>query len=269
MLSSAVFISRIWWSLNSVSEIELSGDAKIRTLLKDSNTFGLMFNNNNNNHIVWMNGHTLTIVAGGTFPFRNVTTVGDGTIVGIPTEEVSTGKKSLSFYGAPSDISSVTLDIHDGCGLNIEQPVKVGTFIDRRTIFRNDGTKDHNGTSNDRDSDAGMLTALNRFKPMAGNLLKTITLGDADHANPVLDLSALDDTFTIPESGFAMNYAAGATIGVDLEGRRISGTKKRLVAWNAIPEADFFRIDGEQSLQLIKKEDGLYHPGIGFRFILK
>ena len=81
---------------------------------------------------------------------------------------------------------------------------------------------------------------------MTTNLLKTVTLGDATHLSPTLDLSGLDGTFVVPASGFSMNYASGARVTVNLGGRTdikqlAESASPYLVTWGVgeEPSAEF------------------------------
>ena len=107
-----------------------------------------------------------------------------------------------------TDLGSATLDVGLGCTTHIESTCRVGTFIDRRETYGENPAQN------------AMMTVLERFKPMTANLLKTITLGDAEHLSPVLDLGDVTGTFLVPQSGYALTYAARSTVTVNLVGER-------------------------------------------------
>ena len=257
MISSAYFGGN-FYNINTIADMELDGDATLRTVQKYLNMYGLMYNNNNV-HALAMNGHTLTIVVADSFPFRAVTATGGGTIVCVPDTSVDVGLRRFSFYGAASDLSTTTLDVHDRCGLNVEMPVTVLNLIDRRTLQWNDGTMDNNGITTGRDSDAGMLTVLGRFQPTTTNLFTKTTLGDEEYLSPTLDLSLLSEPFGYAEDGPELIFAEGTTVTVDVGDRAIAVGDK-LVSWSAIPDCAFSLVySGEtRPIEPVARTDGLY-----------
>lgn len=247
-----------FYNINSIADLELDGDATFRLHQTVLNMYGFMFNNLNN-HVLKLNGHTLTVVVWDSFPFRNVTSAGAGTIICVPDESKEGGFRRLSFYGAPSDLSGVTLDVHDRCGLNVEDNVKVLNFIDRRTLQWNDGTKDNNGFTTDKDSIDGMLTVIGNFKPFSTNLFNRVTLGDETHLSPVLDLSLLASPFGSAEGIPELAFATNATATVDVGARAVAAGDK-LIAWSVPPDCTFtLAYDGEERpIEAVARADGLY-----------
>ena len=148
-----------------------------------------------------------------------------------------------------------------GGAVHAEAKFTVGTFIDRREKIIDAGNVDK------------MMTILDRFQPMTTNLLKTVTLGDATHFAPVLDLSGLDAPFVLPSKGCTMNLAEGATIRLKLGGRSIS-TKRPVVAWSAenppasVGSLVFTRGDEDRRYAVTVKDDGVY-LNIGFTLIVR
>ena len=221
--------------------------------------FGLFlfcWNRNFQKHTVTMNGHTLNIKIRGTgtkndnsgiFHFRNVTTVGRGTIAIIDCGTTSAWVYP-SFFTHGSDLSSATFDLGEGYCIGVFAEVKVGTFIDRRTYGSQSlGSGDY------------ALTVLDCFKPMTTNLVRTVALGDATHLAPVLDLSELDGSFVLPPDTYSLSAAAGATVRVDLGGRKTSN-RRPIVSWTTPPDGVSFvwpdGVTGKGSL--VMKDDGLY-----------
>lgn len=257
MMTSADF-GGTFYNINSIADLELDGDATFRLHQTVLNMYGFMFNNLNN-HVLKLNGHTLTVVVWDSFPFRNVTSAGAGTIVCVPDESKEGGLRRLSFYGAPSDLSGVTLDVNDRCGLNVEDNVKVLNFIDRRTLQWNDGTKDNNGFTTDKDSVDGMLTVIGNFKPFSTNLFNRVTLGDETHLSPVLDLSLLASPFGPAEGIPELAFATNATVTVDVGARAVAAGDK-LIAWSVPPDCTFtLAYDGEERpIEAVARADGLY-----------
>ena len=257
MMTSADF-GGTFYNINSIADLELDGDATFRLHQTVLNMYGFMFNNLNN-HVLRLNGHTLTVVVWDSFPFRNVTSAGAGTIVCVPDESKEGGLRRFSFYGAPSDLSGVTLDVNDRCGLNFEDNVKVLNFIDRRTLQWNDGTKDNNGFTTDKDRIDGMLTVIGNFKPFSTNLFNRVTLGDETHLSPVLDLSLLASPFGSAEGIPELAFATNATVTVDVGARAIAAGDK-LVSWGVIPECSFTLVYSgeERPIEVVARTDGLY-----------
>ena len=257
MMTSADF-GGSFYNINSIADLELDGDATFRLHQTVLNMYGFMFNNLNN-HVLRLNGHTLTVVVWDSFPFRNVTSAGAGTIVCVPDESKEGGLRRFSFYGAPSDLSGVTLDVNDRCGLNFEDNVKVLNFIDRRTLQWNDGTTTNNNVTTDKDSTAGMLTVIGNFKPFSTNLFNWVTLGDETHLSPVLDLSLLASPFGSAEGIPELAFATNATVTVDV-GERAVAAGDKLVSWGVIPDCAFtLAYSGEaRPIEAVARADGLY-----------
>lgn len=251
MISSESVATSIWWQMNCIADMELSGDATIAMPDgEDSGVPGFMYKNTDA-HNLTLNGHTLTIRHGTRMPFRYVKTIGPGTIANV--DGGSSEGNGISVYGNDNvtDLSSATLDVGLGCGVNAESPFKVGTFIDRRLEYGVSWFKDE------------MMTILDTFRPMTANLLKTVTLGDATHLSPVLDLSGLDAPFTLPSSGCTMNMAEGATIKIKIGSRRVSGSSP-VIAWSSenppesVKSLKFALDDDERSYVVKVRNDGVY-----------
>ena len=191
-----------------IGDMTLSGDTAISSCGAGNNQwdcFGFNYQGGGATHMLTMNNHTFTAYVTDRIAFRGVQTVGAGTIVVQPKPGVEFGYKQLSFYGASSDLSSVTLDLREGTAINVEAASKVGTFIDRRTV---------KGVGND-----ALFTVLDRFQPTGTNtLLKTIQLGDATHLSPTLDLGSVTGTYT--RGSCTLSYPSGATVTVNLVGTR-------------------------------------------------
>ena len=259
MKTSVHFGNNNYWNANYIADMELDGDATVKACLTHRNVYGFEYLNAFGHNLV-MNGHTLTVAAGDSFAFRGVTVTGGGTIVSVPDTSSDTGMRRLSFYGAASDLSTTTLDIHDRCGLNVEQTVTVTNLIDRRTLQWNDGTTANNKVTADADSTAGMLVVIGRFKPLSTNLWSRVTLGDATHLAPTFDLSALADTFEEPAIGdIVLNFAEGANVNIDVGDRAIAVGDK-LISWRGMPECSFTLVYSgeERPIEAVARTDGLY-----------
>ena len=263
-MKTSVDFAGNYWNANFIADMELDGDATVKTGQTFYRVYGFIYKGAFG-HNLEMNGHTLTVVANDAFGFRGVTATGGGTIVCVPDESQNTGMRRLSFYGATNDLSTMTLDIHDRCGLNVEASVIVTNLIDRRTLQWNNGTKDNNGLTSDKDSTAGIFV-IGRFKPYATNLFTKVTLGDATHLSPILDLSQLTDAFGPSEDGFELAFENGATVVVDV-GARATAIGDKLVSWSEMPVSSvsftlaYDGTDREQALAV--KPDGLYVKSAG------
>lgn len=243
------------WNVGAIADLELAGDA----LIGGYGGWGFNYFNNTaaQTHMVTMNGYTLNIKIRGTgtkndnsgiFHFRNVTTVGSGTIAMIDCEKTDAWVYP-SFFQLGSDLSSVTFDLGEGYSILVDNvEVKIGTFIDRRTYG-----------SQSLGSGDNALTVLGCFKPMTTNLVRTVALGDATHLDPVLDLSELDGPFVLPSDTYSLSAAAGATVRVDLGGRNTSN-RTPIVSWTTPPTGvSFAWPDGATGKgSLVVKDDGLY-----------
>lgn len=250
MISSVAVLSGSWWQMDCIADMELSGDATIAMPNSQSGIPGFMYKNANDIHNLILNGHTLTIRHGSRMSFRCVKAIGPGTIANVDYSGSNTDK-GISVYGGDdkTDFSSVTLDIGPGCAVNAENTFTVGTFIDRRS---------EKGWGDDK-----MMTILDCFRPMTANLLKTVTLGNATHLSPVLDLSELNAPFMLPSSGCSMNMAEGATIKIKVGNRRISRSSP-VIAWSSENPPDSvgsltFALDDDERYYVVKvRKDGVY-----------
>lgn len=259
MISSVAVDASGWYQMNCIADMELSGDATVvmpgymSGSMANSGVPGFMYApDNDNQHLLTLNGHTLTIRHGCRMGFRHVKTVGSGTIVNVDNGD-NGSPKGISVYAGDdtTDLSSATLDVGLGGAVHAEAKFTVGTFIDRREKIIDTGNVD------------AMMTILDRFQPMTTNLLKTVTLGDATHLAPVLDLSGLDAPFVLPSKGCTMNLAEGATIRLRIGSRSVS-TKRPVVAWSAenppasVSSLVFTCGDEDRRYAVTVKEDGVY-----------
>ena len=258
-MKTSVDFANNYWNANFIADMELDADATVTTCHTYRKVYGLIYLNAFGHNLV-MNGHTLTVTACDSFGFRGVTATDGGTIVCEPDTTQDTGMRHLSFFGATNDLSTTTLDVHDRCGLNVETTLIVTNFVDRRTLQWNDGTTDNNGVSTDQDSTAGMMFVLGRFQPHSTNLFSKITLGDATHLTPTLDLSLLADTFEEPATGdIALSFADGANVMVDV-GSRAVADGDMLVSWRGMPACGFTLVYSgeERPIEAVARTDGLY-----------
>lgn len=267
MISSKVVDASGWYQMHCIADMELSGDATIVMPEKDSGVPGFMYKDSDDQHLLTLNGHTLTIKHGCRMGFRFVKTVGQGTIANIDNGDNGSAK-GISVYAVDdkTDLGSATLDVGLGGAVHAESRFTVGTFIDRRAEY-----KDYRmGVAKDAE-----MTILDRFRPMTPNLLKNIKLGDATHRSPVLDLSGLSEPFPLPSpGGFAMNLADDATIKIEI-GRRSIASKLPVVSWSAknppanVGSLRFVRGDADRNYTVTVKEDGVYLGASGFAVIVR
>lgn len=245
------------WNVSTIANMELLGDARI------GGYGGWGFSNVNGSwaaHTLTMNGHTLSISLKGNgtnntgmFAFRGVTTSGSGTIAFV---DAMSSRVFPSFFNSASDLSSVTLDIGEGYLINLDAPSclpTVGTFIDRRSGDSSDVTASKRGYA---------ITVLDCFKPMTTNLVRTVTLGDATHLSPVLDLSALDGPFVLPSANYSIGMASGATVQIKL-GERKGTSRVPIITWPGerpewVDSLRFVNGDSGRRYSIAVKDNGIY-----------
>ena len=249
------------WNVGAIADLELMGDARIGGF--GGWGFSYVDNTEDQMHAITMNGHTLKIWLrttsaakdnSGTFHFRNVKTLGSGTIAFVDCESTGTWLYP-SFFGYASDLSSVAFDLGEGYCINVEKPVTVGTFIDRRTY----GSKEFDATDGRR---ANPITVLDAFNPVSAKLVRTVTLGDATHLAPVLDLSAIDAPFVLPASGYSISMAEGATVKIRLGTRKTSAAMP-IITWENekpawVDSLQFVNGDEVRRYGLSVRDDGIY-----------
>ena len=245
------------WNVSTIADMELLGDALI------GGYGGWGFSNVNGSgtaHTLTMNGHTLSISLKGSgtgntgmFAFRGVTTSGSGTIAFV---DAMSSRVFPSFFGVASDLSSVTLDIGEGYLINLDDTSflpTVGTFIDRRSGDSLDVTGGKRSYA---------ITVLDCFNPMTTNLVRTVTLGDATHLSPVLDLSALDGPFVLPSANYSIGMASGATVQIKL-GERKGTSRVPIITWPGerpewVDSLRFVHGDSNRQYGITVREDGIY-----------
>ena len=230
------------------------------TLLDDATVggygyFGLKHSGNDNDgsfsHTLTMNGNTLTINMQGTagniasgfnvFVFTCVKSVGSGSIVFNAVGDVDV---SASFVTGGSDLGTVDFTLSEGAFIYDRMPVTFRSFV--------------NNSANAPKVYDSAFTILDAYKPMTTNHLMKVVLGDATHLSPVLDLSGLDDAFTLPASKYTLGAAEGATVMVKLGDRKCS-PQEPVVCWTTAPSGVVFaKGDEGRGYSLVSKSDGLY-----------
>jgi hypothetical protein len=250
------------WNIGAIADLELMGDARIGGF----GGWGFSYVNNTADqmHVITMNGHTLKIWLrttsnttdnSGVFYFRNVKTLGSGTIAFVDCESTGTWLYPSFFGSVASDLSSVAFDFGEGYCINVEKPVTVGTFIDRRTY----GSQKFDARDDRR---ANPITVLDAFKPMTTNLVRTVALGDATHLAPVIDLSAIDAPFVLPASGYSISMAEGATVKIRL-GTRKTSSATPIITWENekpswVDSLRFVNGDEVRRYGISVRDDGIY-----------
>ena len=106
------------------------------------------------------------------------------------------------------------------------------------------------------------ITVLDCFKPMTTNLVRTVTLGDATHLSPVLDLSALDGPFVLPSANYSIGMASGATVQIKL-GERKGTSRVPIITWTDekpawVDSLRFTKGDSGRRYGIAVKGDGIY-----------
>ena len=247
-----------YWQCNCIGDLHLRGDAMIGGCV----VFGFMLNESypsgSYKHTLALNDHTLSIRLRSDskesnqqfFAFRGVRAINGGRIVFGKAEVGSgiTNSPYASFYTVSSDLSGVTFQLEEGAGVNVEQSPRIGTFIDNRSVVGYDLYPER------------PVVVIDTLKPMTTNLLGSVTLGDATHLSPVLDLSALDGPFVLPASVVTLGAAEGATVRVNVGERQIS-SKTPIISWTTPPAGvSFAWVDGVPANMgsLVAGKDGLY-----------
>ena len=232
-----------------LADLELSGDALMKDPCGNVNVYcGFI---KGGPHALTLNGYTLTIDAGAKFNFCRLQATDSGTIVFMTTQSGLAGNRLASFWDSPIDLSGVTFDMGANCVLNDDANnsadyIVLGTLIDRRT-----GAEASYGNKG--------MTILDRFQPMTTNLLQKAVLGNATHLSPILDLSALDGPFVLPDATYTLTVAEGATVQVKLGGRAVKSSVP-LITWATKPanfdSIKFAACDRGGSIRV--KDDGVY-----------
>ena len=247
------------WKCNAIGDVTLSADATIGGYP----LFGFSFADDTPGamqHTLTLNEHKLSINLKSSidfgedghqvFSFRGVRAEDAGSII---FNKVGTARTVLpSFSWAENDLSAVTFTLNDGCGFYAEksQSLVVGSLIDNRLSFGRDSQK------------GKAVTVLDTYKPASATLLRTVTLGDATHPSPTLDLSGLTGPFTLPAADYSLTLADGAALRINLGNRAVS-SKTPLVTWAgttapAVLNGTISALVGEQQRSMTLKADGLY-----------
>lgn len=257
------------WQSNCIGDLYLNGDATISACVVFGFTLYETYTSGSYKHTLALNDHTLSIVMRSNnrtisqqfFAFRGVQAINEGKIVfsRAAGDAGITNAPYASFYSAASDLSRVTFELKGDTSANVEQAPTIGTFIDDRSVAGYNLYAER------------PVVVVGSFKPMTTNLLGTVTLGDATHLSPVLDLSALDGPFVLPASELTLGAAEGATVRVDVGARKVTG-KEPIISWTTPPaNVSFAWPDGVTDADkgsLVAKDDGLYAV-TGFTIFLR
>ena len=151
-------------------------------------------------------------------------------------------------YGNGVSAPLVDFEVTEGKALGGEQPLTVSNLVMRGTYYP------YNGASY-------LVTVLGRYSPKStsGGFPK-VTLGDATHLAPTLDLSDLSSTY----DGISreISFASDAAVAVEIGVRNVRGGD-RLVSWQTKPDSTVkftFVKNGEtvKGRRLVVEGDGLY-----------
>ncbi len=104
------------------------------------------------------------------------------------------------------------------------------------------------------DPTTASTTVLETYRP-ATTTMPSVTLGDADHLKPTLDLS----TQTTTLDGTVLSFYEGALVTVDTGERKIAAAGRKLVSGSEPPVDVSFKHVGAKKGGLVKCEDGLYY----------
>lgn len=227
-----------------IGGLSLSGDASISTIVDDA--FNL--NNNGQGIDIALNGHTLTANGTARFIVWSANVVDTGRIV-VAIAPGSNGATHCFYtYGNGVSAPLVDFEVTEGKALGGEQPLTVSNLVMRGTYYP------HNGASY-------LVTVLGRYSPKStsGGFPK-VTLGDATHLAPTLDLSDLSSTY----DGISreISFASDAAVTVEIGVRNVRGGDK-LVSWQTKPDSTvkFTLVKNGETVKgrrLVVEDDGLY-----------
>ena len=232
------------WNLSYIGSLALSGDASITIAAEDA--FNLNFNQEGID--IALNGHMLTANGTARFIVWSANVVDAGRIV-VAIAPGSNGAQNC-FYTLGNGVSAPLADfeVTEGKALGGEQPLTVSNLVMRGTYYP------HNDASY-------LVTVLGRYSPKStsGGFPK-VTLGDATHLAPTLDLSDLSSTY----DGISreISFASDAAVAVEIGVRNVRGGDK-LVSWPTKPDSTVkFTLakNGETvtGRRLVVEDDGLY-----------
>lgn len=238
-----------------IGGLSLSGDASISTIVDDA--FNL--NNNGQGIDIALNGHTLTANGAARFIVWSANVVDTGRIV-VAIAPGSNGATHCFYtYGNGVSAPLVDFEVTEGKALGGEQPLTVSNLVMRGTYYP------HNGASY-------LVTVLGRYSPKStsGGFPK-VTLGDATHLAPTLDISDLSSTY----DGISreISFASDAAVAVEIGVRNVRGGDK-LVSWQTKPDSTVkFTLakNGEtvKGRRLVVEDDGLYVGNSGMMILFR
>ena len=226
-----------------IGGLSLSGDASISTFVEDA--FNL--NNNGQGIDIALNGHTLTANGTARLLVWSANVVDTGRIV-VAIAPGSDGATHCFYtYGNGVSAPLVDFEVTEGKALGGEQPLTVSNLVMRGTYYP------HKGASY-------LVTVLGRYSPKStsGGFPK-VTLGDATHLAPTLDLSDLSSTY----DGISreISFASDAVVAVEIGVRNVRGGD-RLVSWQTKPDSTvkFTLVKNGETVKgrrLVVEDDGL------------
>ena len=227
-----------------IGGLSLSGDASISTIALDS--FNL--NNNGQGIDIALNGHTLTANGTARFLVYSANVVDTGRIV-VAIAPGSDGATHCFYtYGNGVSAPLVDFEVAQGAALGGEQPLTVSNLVMRGAYYPKNGV-------------SYLVTVLGRYSPKStsGGFPK-VTLGDATHLAPTLDLSDLSSTY----DGISreISFASDAAVAVEIGARNVRGGE-RLVSWQTKPDSTvkFTLVKNGETVKgrrLVVEDDGLY-----------
>ena len=227
-----------------IGGLSLSGDASISTIADDA--FNL--NNNGQGIDIALNGHTLTANGKARIIVWSANVVDTGRIVVAIAPGSNGAGHGFYTYGNGVSAPLVDFEVTEGKALGGEQPLTVSNLVIRGTYYP------HNGASY-------LVTVLGRYSPKStsGGFPK-VTLGDATHLAPTLDLSDLSSTY----DGLSreISFASDAAVAVEIGVRNVRGGDK-LVSWPTKPDSTvkFTLVKNGETVKgrrLVVEDDGLY-----------
>ena len=232
------------YSHSFIGGLSLSGDASISTIVDDA--FNL--NNNGQGIDIALNGHTLTANGSARIIVWSANVVDTGKIVVAIAPGANGANNCFYTYGNGVSAPLADFEVAEGAALGGEQPMTVSNLVMRGTYYP------YNGASY-------LVTVLGRYSPKStsGGFPK-VTLGDATHLAPTLDLSDLSSTY----DGISreISFASDAAVAVEIGVRNVRGGD-RLVSWQTKPDSTvkFTLVKNGETVKdrrLVVEDDGLY-----------
>ena len=198
-----------------------------------------------------LGGHTLSVeISGGTMYLCNATFGVSGGVMDLVGDNyLQSGLNFPDKPGALNTNEARTVDFRVNCRINVLAPLNVHNYVALYGVNANLGNE--------------AINVFGAFKPSPthnyfhGCMMQdgsTIDLSERTAAIPLVS------AFTNTESDRTLKFADGATVYIDLGGKKFPQGK--VISWDAKPEnirtVKFRNAPGERKCSFVAKDDGLY-----------